>query len=356
MKKKILISCMAFILLAMLPILAQAREVTDYEITLPLSFGSRSGTFTGYLKNGLPYGWGIFEYVSPGRIEWRYEGEFAGGQFNGAGDFVSAQGHRQVGNFYNSRLHGEGRLYAAGGLLQATGIFAEGELQDGVATEYQITLPLSFGNRQGYFTGNLQGGLPYGTGIFEYVSPARITWRYEGEFANGQFNGEGDFVGGNGERRVGTFYNSQLHGEGRTYQDGRLTAQGTFVDGELREGTQYDHIQTVAAPRNDPIGTGLDPFVTTGIAISLAVTIGMIVLFFLAPVIIVVVIIYKVVAKGKALAQLEILRKQTELRRPHAPQAPPAPAPQPVIWQCPSCNGNNENREACEYCGSARPR
>ena len=354
MKKKIILSCLVLILLAMLPVYAEAQEVVDYEITLPLSFGSRRGNFTGYLKNGMPYGFGIFEYVSPGRVEWRYEGEFAGGQFNGAGDFVSARGHRQEGTFYNSRLHGEGRLYGEGGQLQATGTFAEGELQDGVATEYEITLPLSFGNRTGYFTGSLQNGLPYGHGIFEYLSPARITWRYEGEFAYGQFNGEGEFAGGNGERRVGIFYNSQLHGEGRIYQDGRLTAHGTFVDGELREGTRYDHVQTVAVPvnesRNEPAGTNIDSFATAGVAISLAVTIGLFVLFFVAPVVAVVVIIYKILAKSKAQTQLEILKKQAELRQFQAP------VPQSVSWQCPSCTGSNENREICEYCGSARPR
>jgi len=340
--KKILISCVAVILFAILPVYVSAQTVSDYEITLRLSFGSRHGTFTGTLVDGLPHGEGVFEYLSPGRVWWRFEGEFVNGHFQGEGDFTSEQSHRQVGTFYNSRLHGEGRLYDAGGQLRAYGIFEDGYLLSGVASDYDIALPLSFGNRRGQFTGNLENGLPQGNGIFEYVSPGGMRWRYEGEFVNGQFQGEGDFTAANNDRQVGTFYNSRLHGEGRLYTGGRLSASGIFVEGELWDGTQYRNINEADHVSSTTAGVGVAD--STVVAMSVVIMVGMFVFFFVLPVVVIVVAVFKMVARNKAQAQLDILSKQVEMKRHEV-----------VIWECRSCGASNHNRTICEYCGSGMP-
>ena len=104
--------------------------------------------------------------------------------------------------------------------------------------DYEITLSLSFGDRTGTFTGTLQNGLPEGYGVFEFHSPQGLAARYQGEFRAGEFHGQGDVFTENGNRHVGEFYNSHLHGVGRVYLDNEIWGWGTFVDGELWNGTR----------------------------------------------------------------------------------------------------------------------
>lgn len=168
--KRIFMLCAILFMLISYSSYALAQDVHDYEITLPLSVGDRSGTFTGTLQNGLPEGQGIFEFHSPQGILWRYEGEFHAGQFHGFGDALAEDGDRFVGEFYNSRLHGEGRMYV-GGEIWGWGVFVDGELWNGSRIispfgEFQVTEGQTDGVR---FTAILVGLILVGLFAFVFV-------------------------------------------------------------------------------------------------------------------------------------------------------------------------------------------
>jgi len=148
--KKIVVSLMLLIIaLNALSIRTHARDVYDYEITLLLPVGSRTGSFTGYLQNGIPQGHGIFVFISPAGEGWRYEGDFINGQFHGMGSLTSDGGRSIVGIFMPRMLNGQLRTFAwvgdidaetltgsgrryVDGVLNASGSFIAGDLWDGV--------------------------------------------------------------------------------------------------------------------------------------------------------------------------------------------------------------------------------
>ncbi|WP_435892015.1 hypothetical protein, partial [Klebsiella pneumoniae] len=55
------------------------------EITLHLSYGDRTGIYSGDMKEGIPHGQGTFTSENEEGIKWTYEGEFKEGHFDGEG-------------------------------------------------------------------------------------------------------------------------------------------------------------------------------------------------------------------------------------------------------------------------------
>ena len=72
------------------------------EITLELSFGSRTGTYSGDTnEQGLPHGQGKFTSVNTEGDKWTYEGEFQNGHFNGEGKTTWESGDIEIGTYEN---------------------------------------------------------------------------------------------------------------------------------------------------------------------------------------------------------------------------------------------------------------
>lgn len=105
----------------------------------------------------------------------------------------------------------------------------------------EITLSLTAGDRTGVYTGEMQDGVPHGTGKFESESPDGTAWYYQGEFVDGHFCGQGTMVFATGERKVGQFERDMLNGQGKYYVNDELRYEGGWVDDQFSgQGTAYD--------------------------------------------------------------------------------------------------------------------
>lgn len=127
---------------------ACGNSVSNKQMTLDLSYGQRSGTYSGEVnKDGLPNGKGKFESQNPEGQKWIYDGEFKNGHFEGQGtNIIIATKQKEMGTFSNDELNGQGKLYL---------------------------------NDQLYYEGNFENGLPMldSVGLNEEVSFA--DWKYK---------------------------------------------------------------------------------------------------------------------------------------------------------------------------------
>ena len=124
------------------------EQVTNKELTINYSYGSRDGTFNGTLVDGLPNGKGRFDTVNPAGTKWYYEGEWLDGlpQGEGAcvwesgakeegvyekgnlinGEISSSNGAKYVGAIKDNKYHGHGKLINAHGDIKFEGEYVEG--------------------------------------------------------------------------------------------------------------------------------------------------------------------------------------------------------------------------------------
>lgn len=93
----------------------------------------------------------------------------------------------------------------------------------------------------GRYTGYISSktGKPHGEGRMIYKSHDKDhTLSYEGEWNQGQWNGNGTVVRKNGDTYFGEFCDDQFHGSGEyVYQDGRRVFRGRYVMGHRVDGT-----------------------------------------------------------------------------------------------------------------------
>lgn len=91
------------------------KKVSDLNITLDLSYGSRSGTYTGEVNDqNLPNGKGKFTTKNNDGKTWIYEGEFKNGHFEGKGKQTWPElGQVKEGTYTNDLLTGQGKITVA---------------------------------------------------------------------------------------------------------------------------------------------------------------------------------------------------------------------------------------------------
>ena len=107
----------------------------------------------------------------------------------------------------------------------------------------EMTLNLTpFGERSGKYTGEMLNDLPQGSGKFESQNAEGTGRIYEGEWVNGQFDGEGYlYWPSNGQKFEGTYSDSDLI-EGKGYIRDTLAYEGDFTSYKFDgEGTFYNH-------------------------------------------------------------------------------------------------------------------
>lgn len=93
----------------------------------------------------------------------------------------------------------------------------------------KVILDLSFGTREGNYSGLLVNGLPCGQGSFRTVNNDSIGWIYQGNWINGHMNGQGYSIWDNGWYKSGEFENDFLT-TGDLYKDSNLIYSGGFKD------------------------------------------------------------------------------------------------------------------------------
>ena len=93
----------------------------------------------------------------------------------------------------------------------------------------------------GTYTGTIskKSGKPHGQGRIVYLSPDKDHCiSYDGEWNQGQWNGQGTLVRNNGDLYKGSFCDDQIHGHGEySHHDSRRVFRGRFVMGHRIEGT-----------------------------------------------------------------------------------------------------------------------
>lgn len=271
--KKITCIALFFLFSPMFLIYVNAEEVVEKDITLSLSFGSRNGIYTGGFENELPNGNGKFESKTLDGIFWYHEGSFVDGHFQGEGAEVWGSGQKDIGNYQNDLLNGQGKRYMNDQLL------------------------------------------------------------YEGEWKDGKYNGKGTEYGSSSEKWVGTYEDGFL-AEGSYFVNGTLRAQGTWKNGSIWNGRTYDEE-----------GNPYSSFENGNVKQQPGILILFLVITFGFPFIIggFAVFLFKRHKKNQIKAQIDFMNAQQEVEDRKT-----------INWTCPSCGGANHNREFCQFCGKGK--
>ena len=205
------------------------KNVTDYELTVKLHFGTHNGTYTGTLKGGKPNGVGKF--VCPLDINvvgsgWVYDGSWVDGHMQGPGKFSFDSGEIRDGVFDMDDMV-SGKIYLTDGSIY------EGETRDGIIYG-KGTLTRKDGT---VYEGEFKDG-KFNVRVKIFYTDGSV---YEGEFANNQMNGRGTLLWVSGASYTGDFVNDKYHGKGVfTWADGSKYA-GDFTDDQITgEGSFYD--------------------------------------------------------------------------------------------------------------------
>ncbi|MDF3935259.1 C13 family peptidase [Pseudomonas citronellolis] len=140
-------------------------------------------------------------------------------------DLVLPDGARYHGALRDGRLHGEGRLdYGNGAWYQ--GRFANGQF-DGPGEWH--------GADGSHYQGAFRAGLYHGQGQLDDGQGNE----YIGDFANGQLRGAGTFSDADGDRYEGAFENTEFSGQGRFVNADGDVWSGQFSQGALNGRGEY---------------------------------------------------------------------------------------------------------------------
>ena len=168
----------------------------------------QSGCLTGNCKNGE----GVIAYADGSK----YEGQFVSGKINGTGTWYYPNNDKYVGSFKDNLPNGRGILYKADG-SQVKGNWVSGEYKGE---------PIAAAQKTGCIAGNCNSGI--GTYVMKDGS-----WKYTGNFENGQLNGVGKITYANGDTYNGAWINGLYNGYGTlTKQDG-TKIEGNWTEGEF---------------------------------------------------------------------------------------------------------------------------
>lgn len=199
-----------------------AQKLLESQTGYVENFLSSSGTYTGYLVDGVRHGQGTLVWDNgsvytgawehgvrhgQGRMTFAggdiYDGQWQNGIRQGYGTYIWANGNRYVGDFVDNNRQGQGTMYYADG---------------------------------GRYTGQWWGNEPNGQGKHTYAEGHT----YEGGWKNGTFNGQGIFTWTTGDKYVGDFVDGNRQGYGIYYYPNGNRYEGQWYAGEVHgQGTMY---------------------------------------------------------------------------------------------------------------------
>lgn len=229
----------------------------------------------------------------PGTWKWEsgavYTGEFQNGTRSGYGQYTFQNGDVYVGEWQSNQRHGYGvyyynarsnyKLYAGEWVADERAGMGIMYFEDkGVTPRFGIWKSNKFSHKYEDL-GCLEGDCYQGFGIYVWNDGSR----YEGNFKNGERNGEGiyyypkgaKFVGNqlrgkrhgwgtyhypSGSKYVGEWKQEVREGKGSIYSKGKLIGKGVWIAGELRQ--PKTDIDTKLTDVKPPMITILTPKVT----------------------------------------------------------------------------------------------
>jgi len=200
--------------------------VTDKPMVLNFKDKSYNITYTGWLKNGLPNGYGTKVFTSGELAGDKYVGESVDGIANGKGKRYFHSGDTYEGDFRNGAMDGAG-VYIAANNDKYIGEFANG-YQTGQGTTYYNRDDEFKGDR---YTGGWYNGTYSGKGTY-YWHDGRV---YDGDWANGKQSGQGTMTGTDGYKYVGAWSDGKKNGYGTLYdKDGNVYSSGQWENNVLK--------------------------------------------------------------------------------------------------------------------------
>lgn len=191
-----------------------------------------SGAYNGYWLNDKFHGKGT-SYTDKGKKA--YEGEWKNGEYDGYGNLFFIGGNVYKGDFSAGKRHGFGTLYSADGTVKYKGYWYKGTKDpDGVKffSSYRALGEWIF--PEGKYHGDLSVDKRHGNGVLTYNekdSNRRI--KYIGQWKDGKRCGWGTLYFSNGDRYEGEFKNDNYHGEGKFIKKSGRYLMATWRNGKL---------------------------------------------------------------------------------------------------------------------------
>ena len=211
--------------------------------------------FEGEYKDGQRNGKGKKYYSG---VFIKYEGEYSKGLKNGKGKeyFTYSRILSYEGEYKDGRKEGKGIEYYINEEIKFEGYFLNGEIWDGIGYEMDSNNYFIIKNGNGYikeydeygnlfFEGEYKNGEKNGEGK-EYNNNVLI---YEGKFSNGIRieNGKGKEYDSVTNKLIydGNYLNGKRDGKGKIYFNGVVVFEGEFKNGKRLKGKQYEADGTI---------------------------------------------------------------------------------------------------------------
>ena len=186
--------------------------------------------FQGQVKDGVADGRGKMQFANGDA----YEGQFNKGIPDVEGVYTEKDGSRYTGQSKAGIKHGRGKL-----------VWATGQSYDGdwVADRPEGKGRIVFSNGDQY-EGQVSNGLPQGKGVKTFTS---LQERYEGNFVEGEAQGEGVYRWKNGDLYAGSWQKGKKAGMGRYSWPNGDYWEGEFADDKKTESGRLSFTPAVVA-------------------------------------------------------------------------------------------------------------
>ena len=144
------------------------------------------------------------------------------------GKYTYEDGKYYIGEFKDNIPNGKGKKYYKNGNIQYEGDFINGQFEGNGKYYYE--------NGE-YFIGKYKNGLRNGKGI-KYYKNGNIL--FEGEYINGKVDGYGKWIWEDGEYFIGQFKNGIINGKGKEYySNGQIKYEGEYVNNKFEGKGKY---------------------------------------------------------------------------------------------------------------------
>ena len=195
------------------------------------------GYYKGQFLNGLKHGKGI-EYYKNNNI--KYEGDFINDKYEGNGKYIYKNGEYYIGQFLNGLKHGEGIEYYKKEIY-STFIKDKGNRK------------FIYKNDNNYNQKNSSKAKKHDKQIDYHINKINVKFRikenkkyknnnikYEGDFVNDKYEGNGKYIWEDGEYYIGQFLNGLKHGKGTIYYKNKnIRYKGDFVNDKYEGNGKY---------------------------------------------------------------------------------------------------------------------